>query len=147
MRLFTAVLLTAAIVSAGSRPDKLEYVGGTVGLPRAEGIADLTGTKYFVFRSREGELKIRYASVNLLEYGQQVNRRFAMAIIISPLLLLSKKRQHFLTVGYEDAAGEQQAAVFKVDKRSIRPVLAALEARTGRKVDFQDIEARKAGGL
>jgi len=76
-----------------------------------------------------------------------VNRRFAMAIIISPLLLLSKKRQHFLTVGYEDAAGEQQAAVFKVDKRSIRPVLAALEARTGRKVEFQDIEARKAGGL
>lgn len=147
MRALAALLLAAAIVAEAARPDKVEYVGGTLGLPRAEGVADLTGVKYFVFRSREAELKIPYDRVNLLEYGQDVNRRLALAIIISPLLLLSKKRQHFLTVGYEDTAGRQQAAVFKVDKRSVRSVLAAMEARTGRKVEFQDIEARKAAGL
>ncbi|MGE5488012.1 MAG: hypothetical protein ACM3ZB_09370 [bacterium] len=147
MRALTALLLAATIVAEAARPDKVEYVGGTLGLPRAEGVADLTGVKYFVFRSRQAELKIPYDRVNLLEYGQDVNRRLALAIIISPLLLLSKKRQHFLTVGYEDTAGRQQAAVFRVDKRSVRSVLAAMEARTGRKVEFQDIEARKAAGL
>lgn len=147
MRACTALLLAAAIVAGAARPDKVEYVGGTVGLPRAEGVADLTGTKYFVFRSRQAELKIPYDRVNLLEYGQDVNRRLAMAIIISPLLLLSKKRQHYLTIGYEDSAGRQQAAVFRVDKRSIRSVLASMEARTGRKIEYQDIEARKAAGL
>jgi hypothetical protein len=68
-----------------------------------------------------------------------------MAAVISPLFLLSKKRQHFLTVGFSDAQGKQQALVFKVDKKKIRSVLVALEARTGLKVQFQDQEARKAG--
>jgi hypothetical protein len=35
--------------------------------------------------------------------------------------------------------------VFRVDKGDIRSVLASLEARTGRRVEYQDQEARKAG--
>ncbi len=35
--------------------------------------------------------------------------------------------------------------VFKVDKDDIRMMLVSLEARTGRKVEFQDDDARKAG--
>jgi len=35
--------------------------------------------------------------------------------------------------------------VFQVDKDDVRAVLAALEARTGRRVEYQDEEARKAG--
>jgi hypothetical protein len=58
---------------------------------------------------------------------------------------LSKKRQHFLTIGYTDDLGRQQALVFKVDKAHIRAVLVSLEAKTGRRVQFQDPEARKAG--
>jgi hypothetical protein len=61
------------------------------------------------------------------------------------MLLLSKKRRHFLTVGFRDEQDRQQAMVFRVDKEDIRALLAALEARTGRRVEFQDAEARKAG--
>jgi hypothetical protein len=68
-----------------------------------------------------------------------------MAVIVSPMFLLSKKRSHFLTLGYTDEEGRQQAMVFRVDKNDIRSVLVSLEARTGRKVQFQDEEARKAG--
>jgi hypothetical protein len=35
--------------------------------------------------------------------------------------------------------------IFKVDKADIRSLLVSLEARTGRKVEFQDDDARKAG--
>jgi hypothetical protein len=35
--------------------------------------------------------------------------------------------------------------VFEVPKGAIRSVLVSLEAKTGRKVEFQDEEARKAG--
>jgi hypothetical protein len=59
--------------------------------------------------------------------------------------MLSKSRKHFLTVGYEDRDGKQQAMVFRVDKSKIRSTLVALEARTGLKVQYQDDEARKAG--
>ena len=90
------------------------------------------------------ELRIAYQRINTLEYGQNVSRRYAAAILISPLLLLSKSRKHFLTVGYVDTEGRQQALVFRVEKGDIRSVLAALEARTGRRIEYQDAEARKA---
>lgn len=68
-----------------------------------------------------------------------------MAVVISPVFLLAKTRKHFLTVGYTDEDGKQQAMVFRLDKNGIRPMLVGLEARTGLKVQYQDPEARKAG--
>jgi 6-phosphogluconolactonase (cycloisomerase 2 family) len=80
-----------------------------------------------------------------LEYGQKVDRRYLAAVVISPLFMLAKKRQHFLTVGFQDDDGHQQAMVFRVDKNDIRLTLVALEARTGQQVQYQDDEARMAG--
>jgi hypothetical protein len=122
-----------------------EYVGGTVSIASGSGVIDLTHEEFFVFRTRKSGVRIPFAKVNLLEYGQQVNRRYAMAIIISPLLVLSKSRKHFLTVGYTDEEDRQQAIVLRVNKSHIRSVLVSLEAKTGRKVQYQDNEARKAG--
>ena len=59
--------------------------------------------------------------------------------------MLAKKRQHFLTVGFQDNDGNQQAMVFRVEKNDIRLALVSLEARTGQQVHFQDEEARIAG--
>ena len=61
------------------------------------------------------------------------------------MLLLSKSRKHFVTVGYTDSEGRQQALVFRVSKGDIRTVLASLEARTGRRVEYQDDNARENG--
>jgi hypothetical protein len=61
------------------------------------------------------------------------------------MLLLSKSRKHFVTLGYTDDEGHQQAMVLRVDKAHIRALLVSLETRTGRKVQYQDSEARKAG--
>jgi hypothetical protein len=138
--------LLAAVLLLAAAADRVEHAGGTVaGVPRGRGAMDLTDGRALIYRAGAFELRIAYDSVNQLEYGQQVSRRYGMAVVVSPLLLLSKKRQHFLTVGYKDETGAQQALVFKVDKRCVRAVLAGLEARTGRRVEYQDIEARKAG--
>ena len=48
-------------------------------------------------------------------------------------------------IGYTDEQGHQQAMIFRVGKTDIRTILVSLEARTGRRVEFQDDEARKAG--
>jgi hypothetical protein len=123
------------------------YVGGTVAaIPsEADGRIRTTDELFFEFRSRGREHHVPYKDVNLLEYGQNVNRRLALAVVVSPLFMLSKARKHYLTVGYTDADGKQQAMVFRIDKGKIRAVLVALEARTGLKVTYQDDEARKAG--
>jgi hypothetical protein len=66
-------------------------------------------------------------------------------MVISPLFLLAKKREHFLTVGFQDDEGRQQAMVFRVNKNDVRMTLVALEARTGQRIQYQDDEARMAG--
>jgi hypothetical protein len=126
---------------------QVDYIGGTASQLDAgvSGRIELTDDQYFAFYSGKSQLRLPYAQMNLLEYGQQVDRRLAMAVVISPVFLLSKSRKHYLTLGYTDDRGVQQALVFRVDKNSIRAALVALEARTGLNVKYQDQEARKAG--
>ena len=135
------------LLLAGDSGGRAQYVGGTVaGLPsKSEGNISATDGDDFLFRSKQAFIRIPYSKINTLEYGQRVNRRYAEAILISPILLLAKKRKHFLTVGYTDAEGHQQAMVFELPKGVVRQMLVSLEAKTGRRVEFQDEEARKAG--
>lgn len=145
---WTLVLIFAAApLEAGGSGGRATYVGGTVsGLQgKTNGVIRTTDEHSLFFLTRKVSLEVPYEAINLLEYGQQVSRRFAMAIAISPLLLLSKKRGHFLTIGYSDEEGRQQAAVFQIDKSAVRSVLASLEARTGLKLQYQNDEARKGG--
>jgi hypothetical protein len=139
------ILAIAQLAWAGGAP--AEYVGGTVAA-LAEGTRvaiDVSDQQYLAFYAHKTQLRVPYARVNLLEYGQKVNRRIAAAIVISPMFLLSKSRKHFLSVGYTADDGSEQALVLRVDKNSIRAILVSLEARTGRKIVYQDEEARKAG--
>jgi len=126
---------------------RAEYVGGTASTLASgnSGSIDVSDQHYLAFYTKRGQVRVAYERVNLLEYGQKVDRRLLAAVVISPMFLLSKSRKHFLTIGYMDEEGKQQALVFRVDKGSIRSALVSLEARTGLKVQYQDEEARKAG--
>lgn len=140
--------LTLSLAIPAAEPGvRAQFVGGTVPAIHAKAKArlDLTGGEALTFTWEKTELRIPYAHIVTLEYGQKVSRRYAAAILVSPILLLSKSHQHFVTLGYEDAEGRQQAVVFRVEKGDIRSVLASLEARSGRRVEFQDDNARKAG--
>ncbi|HLK51214.1 MAG TPA: hypothetical protein VKT49_23890 [Bryobacteraceae bacterium] len=143
---FGAVVL-ALSASAAEPGFHAQFVGGTVSGVAAKSKAhlDLSGIEALVLRGGEAAIRIDYRKISTLEYGQNVSRRFAEAILISPVLLLSKSRKHFVTIGYQDEAGQQQALVLRLDKGDIRSALASLEARTGRRVEYQDAEARKAG--
>lgn len=139
--------LLCAVVAAHQLGDRAEYVGGTILQipPGCQGMIQTTDDKFFVFYSGKASWRVPYSEINLVEYGEKVDRRYIAAVLISPLFLLAKKRQHFLTVGYSDDGGEQQAMIFKINKNDIRAALVSLEARTGRKVEFQDEDARRSG--
>jgi hypothetical protein len=125
------------------------YLTGTTvpGFPaKCDVRVDMTGDREMLFVTHALTLHVPYDKVNTLEYGQHVGRRYAEAILISPLFLLSKSRKHFVTVGYTDAHGRQQALVLEVGKGDVRAVLAEMEAKTGRRVEVTDDEARKGRG-
>lgn len=152
MKRFSALCLILLLFSevlawAGLDSHKTMYVGGTVTSIKegTEGKSSTVDEKVFVFEYQGGKLNIPYERINSLEYGQKAGRRVGLAIAITPLALFSKKRKHFLTVGYLDENDKQQAAVFELGKAVVRVTLATLEARSGRKIEYQDEEARKSG--
>lgn len=145
---FLAIIIFAEPLAwAGLGSDKTMYVGGTVNSIKegTEGTSSAKDENNFVFTYEGGKLLIPYDHVNDLEYGQKAGRRLGLAIAVTWMALFSKKRKHFLTVGFKDANDKQQAAVFELGKNTVRVTLASLEARTGRKVDYEDDEARKSG--
>jgi hypothetical protein len=143
----SVLILLGAFCATAIAQSHAEYVGGTASQlgTGSAGSLEVGDDHFFAFYTKKAQVRVAYDQINLIEYGQQVNRRIAMAIVISPLILLSKSRKHFLTLGYADEAGRQQALVFRIEKGDIRATLVSLEARTGLKVQFQDEEARKAG--
>jgi len=135
------------LLAAGSSGFRAQFVGSTLEeIPaKTEGDINFTGGESLVVHVKKTVLRIPYDRIDTIEYGQRVSRRFAEAVVISPLLLLSKSRKHYVSLTYRDETGRRQAIVFRVDKDDVRPVLAGLETKTGRKVEYQDDEARKSG--
>jgi hypothetical protein len=158
--IFCLVLDTTALAGLGSK--KAAYQGGTTK------DKDFPGAKEAVIGTldtgNEKELKFEYRLNNVsrvysipyhqfldIEYGQKAGRRVgaavATSILLTPVglfLLFSKKRKHFVTIGYKDNEGKEQAAVFELGKDIVRTTLPILEARSGKKITYQDEEAEKS---
>ncbi|MGE3275126.1 MAG: hypothetical protein AB7O67_08430 [Vicinamibacterales bacterium] len=138
------VMASTSLLAVGK--DKAMYVGGTIpGVSeKAEGRVNTSDDKALRFVGEDGSIvEIAYRSISELEYGQKAGRRVAMAVLVSPWALLSKKRNHYLTITYKDRGGKQQAGVFELGKDIVRTTLKVLEVRTGREIEFQDAEACK----
>jgi len=142
-----ALLVFAPLLQAGDNGTRALYVGGTVpGVQsKSDMRIDLEQPDTMKVSCGKNSFEVAYRDVNTLEYGMRVSRRYMEAVLISPLFLVAKKKSHYLTIGYTDKDGMQQAIVLQVGKDQIRPLLVSLEARTGRRVEYQDEEARKAG--
>jgi hypothetical protein len=110
-----------------------------------EGKSSAKDETAFFFDYAGGKLAIPYDRIDSLEYGQKAGRRVGVAFVVNPIFIFSKKRRHFLTIGFKDEKDKQQAAVFEMGKDVIRVTLTSLEARSGRKIEYQDEEARKSG--
>ena len=146
--LVVAELAVAPLAAVGSR--KAEYVGGTISAitEEAEGLLDTTTEAQLIFTPERGKgpsVVIPYTSITSLEYGQKAGRRVGAAILVSPLLLFSKKRKHFLTISYKDKDAKEQAVVLELGKDIVRTTLTIVETRSGKEIEYQDEEARKAG--
>ena len=142
------VLLTQfGVAFAGDAGDHVHYMGGTISaLPtKTEGVINTKGEDLFLFQSRGVTVQIPYDKINVLEYGQRVGRRYAEAVLLSPVFLLAKTRKHYLTVEFTDDQGRQQAMVFLVGKNDVRSLLVILEAKSGRRIEYQDDDARRSG--
>lgn len=144
---FAVALLLVSGVFARDSGDHVQYVGGTISaLPtRTNGCINTHGEDLFLFQAKGVTVQIPYEKMNVLEYGQRVSRRYMEAVVLSPVFLLSKTRKHYLTVEFTDDHGKQRAMVFLVGKNDVRALLVILEAKSGRRIEYQDDDARRSG--
>lgn len=146
-KIIASFLLFALVqVAYAVDKDKAMYVGGTVSTlkEKGDGRISISDEKQLLFAQKKSTLLIPYDRINGLEYGQKAGRRVGVAIMISPIALLSKKRKHYLTINYMDDRDKQQAVVFELGKEIVRVTLSGLEARSGQKIEYQDDEARNS---
>lgn len=141
----SVVLLTPWIVAlAAVRGKEVMYVGGTVGVPEGtKGELDTSDPNVLRFSSKKGSFEIPYDGVTSLEYGQKAGRRLGVALTLTIWALLSKKRRHFLTIGFKDANDQPQGVVIELPKGTPKSVITIIEARSGVKCEYESEEARK----
>jgi hypothetical protein len=137
------------------------YFGGTVtafgdAKDPIEGRLDTSNEEALVFTPDDKDFggktfSIPYKEIVDLEYGQKAGRRVGAAVATTVLLgpvglvsLFSKKRKHFLTIGFKDDAGKDQVAVMELGKDVVRTTLAIVQTRSGKEIEYQDDEARKS---
>jgi len=152
--LILSLMFGAITVTAKS--DTAYYFGGTAATfkdakKEVKGHMATTDENALQFNYGKNQtFSIPYANFVDIEYGQKSGRRVGAAvattILLGPLGLLtlfSKKQKHFVTIGYTDDAGKEQVAIFKIDKDMVRTFLPILEARSGKKVEYQSKGAEK----
>jgi hypothetical protein len=136
------------------------YFGGTAAFKDAknpvEGVLDTKNDTALVFTAQDKpfkgqQLSIPYASIIDLEFGQKAGRRVGAAaattVLLGPiglLALFSKKKNHYLTVGFKDENGKDQVAVLELGKDIVRTTIPIVETRSGKKVEYQDNDAKKS---
>ena len=137
-------ILAETVAFAKVTGKEVMYVGGTVAnLPEgAIGDIDTKNEKALVFTSKQGKFEIPYENVTSLEYGQKAGRRLGVAVTLTLWALLSKKRKHFLTIGFNDANDKPQGVVLEIPKGTAKATITIIEARSGKKVEYESEEAR-----
>jgi hypothetical protein len=131
------------------------YVGGTLKISEnTEGTINTDDEKVLSFVSKNGTAEIPYNKITSLEYGQKAGRRVGATVALGVTtlglgalpMLFSKKRKHYLSIGWTDTEGKPQGAVIELGKNITRSTLMVLETRSGKQVEYESEEAKKHVG-
>ena len=153
----------AILLAIGSRAVALDkhksaYVGGTLtqfnnATGRIEGRLDVADARQLLF-TPDGDppddrtVRIEYATILDLEFGQNLSRRLTTALgaaaLAGPFALLTpSKRRHYLTITYVDAHRRTQVLILELGDEVVRRTLTSLELRSGKPIEFRDEESRR----
>jgi len=76
-------------------------------------------------------------SVSDIFYARVSGRRIGAAIAVSPFLLFSKGRKHYMTLTFNDGQELVGAVEFKLHKSNYRPILRMIEQVTGLTMTYE----------
>lgn len=142
----TFLLLTVGSVSAISvvqspemRFDKLELRTSIGGATEGQKGRLLVSADRIRFATKDGKavyFSIPSDSVTNVFYSRVSGRRIKTAVFVSPLLLFSKGKKHYMTISFDDGGDLVGAVEFRLDKSNYRGILHAVESVSGVTLEF-----------
>lgn len=146
--LVMAVLLGAGSLAQarkkhGATPFK--YEGGTEKIPKSrEGFVEV-GDSALTFKYTNGSLSVPYSSIKLMQYRpdisnkvKEMNIKWEVIPQVAMSLLGSRKNRYFAVI-YEEH-GATRAIVLDVPPQTMRPYLAEIDVKAGRRVEVEETE-------
>jgi hypothetical protein len=138
------IVLAAVIalpLAAAVKNNQAGYVGGTLSIPQgALGVIDASNGEALQFTRGDDSYSIPYSGITSIEWSDKVGRRSesvsARTVMAAPINMFKKKPQ-YLTVAFHEGQ-VNQVAIFELMEDTLRPLVPALEARTGKKVEVTD---------
>lgn len=144
--------LAALLVATGSAYSRekavgshFKYAGGTESPQQlCEGNLEL-GTTALTFKCPTGSITIPYASISLMQYRPDISRKVwkmklkwkARPAMDAPLM--GSKRNRYFTVLYA-RDGKTHAIVLDVPPEAMRPYLAEIDLKAGKRVEVKSHE-------
>jgi hypothetical protein len=142
--LFTPlVLLAASLAFSGVKPKELpfQYVGGTESIKSGcKGKLEM-GDNDFTFSCAKGMIHVPYAAIQTMQFRPDVSkdiRKMKLAWKVHPPSGHGSKNRYFAVVFGDETA--EHVMVLEVEPDSMRPYLAEIDLRTGKRVDVMSHE-------
>lgn len=132
---------TTAYARERSKEPPFRYAAGTENLVEGcKGTLELAADA-LSFRCSEGSISTAYASISLMQFRPDVSpkvRKMKLGWKVKPPSGIGK-RKHYFTVLYTEK-GVTHAMVLEVSPQVMRPYLAELDLKTGKRVEVKGYE-------
>jgi len=133
-----AVFLSQALLLADEIVFKKVKVMVNVGEKSEETDAQLVlSDGVLLIKDKKGHFalhEIAYSGLNNVVYEKSEHPRWKTAVFLSPWALFSKGKKHWLTLNWTEKE-EGKYVILKLDKKNYQQIIAAMEAKTGKKVE------------
>jgi hypothetical protein len=147
------LLVMVVLLGAGSPayarkkhgPAPFKYDGGTEKIPRScEGLVEV-GSNALIFKYSTGSVTVPYSSIKFMQYRPNISKKIQKLKInweVVPQVAMplwgSHKNRYFAIV-YEEN-GATRAIVLEVPPETMRPYLAEIDLKAGKRVEVQETE-------
>ncbi len=141
-------MLLAAVSFAGgegARAPQFKFVGGTEAVAAGcEGNLELA-VKALNFICPQGSISVPYSSINFMQFRPDVSKKvwkLKLKWKVRPQVtepLVGGKHNRYFTVVY-DKEGTPEAMVLAVSPQAMRPYLAEIDLKSGKRVEVKSFE-------
>ncbi len=141
------ILLTASLALGRDKAPapSFKYVGGTEPVYKdCKGDLEVNAED-MMFRCKDGSITVPYSSITWMEYRSQVSKKVwkikpkwtVRPETVNPLI--GEKRNRYFTVIFVQD-GQRRVMVLGVAPKAMRPYLAEIDLKSGKRVDVESFE-------